>query len=136
MPVFRQAFSLSRRGIGVQQTEFKIKRVYDHAEPADGVRVLVDRLWPRGISRETAQIDRWEKALTPSHELRKWFHANPEQFAELAKRYTAELDAQQAAMISFCESVAGCTVTLITSAREVEHGHVSILKAYLQDHLS
>ena len=70
---------------------FKIKRVYEAAEPSDGYRVLVDRLWPRGVSKEKAHVDQWMKEIAPSDKLRKWFGHDPERWPEFQKRYKAEL---------------------------------------------
>jgi len=68
-----------------------IKRVYDQPEPGDGTRILVDRLWPRGLSKERAKVDAWLKEVAPSNDLRKWFGHDPEKFAEFRRRYEAEL---------------------------------------------
>ena len=79
-------------------TEFRLKRIYAEAEPGDGYRVLVDRLWPRGVSKQKAQLDEWCKDVAPSPELRTWFGHQHERFTEFAERYRAELDAQPAAV--------------------------------------
>ena len=75
-------------------TVYKIKRIYESPESDDGYRVLVDRLWPRGISKERAALDEWAKDIAPTNELRQWFGHDPEKFAEFASRYTEELDAK------------------------------------------
>ena len=77
---------MSKRGFTVA-----IKRVYDQPEPGDGIRILVDRLWPRGLSKERAKVDAWLKEVAPSNDLRKWFGHDPEKFAEFRRRYEAEL---------------------------------------------
>ena len=74
----------------------RIRRVYEPPEPADGVRVLVDRLWPRGLSKDAARVDEWPKALTPSTELRRWYHAGEGSYEEFAERYEAELAGPEA----------------------------------------
>ena len=75
------------------EPDVRLKRAYDPAEPGDGYRVLVDRLWPRGVSKERARLDEWARELAPSAELRTWFGHDPERFAEFERRYRAELAA-------------------------------------------
>ena len=75
--------------------DVRLKRAYDAAEPGDGYRVLVDRLWPRGVSKERARLDEWARELAPSAELRTWFGHDPERFAEFERRYRAELTAHE-----------------------------------------
>src|SRR5690242_19724858 len=82
--------------MAAKKPQIAIKRVYNEHEPKDGARVLVDRLWPRGISKERAHIDVWLKELAPSNELRKWFGHEPEKFAEFRRRYEAELRSEEA----------------------------------------
>jgi uncharacterized protein YeaO (DUF488 family) len=107
----------------------RVRRVYDPAEPDDGVRVLVDRLWPRGLSKDAAQVDEWPKGLTPSTELRRWYHAGDGGYEEFARRYEAELSAPEAAEL--LDHVRGLAregrVTLLTSAKEPEHSHAAVL---------
>lgn len=116
--------------------EFLIKRIYDDPSPDDGVRLLVDRLWPRGVSKETAQIDLWAKELTPSHELRKWFHDHPDQHAEFAKRYRLELNELLDHIIDLFASIDSSALTLVTSTKDLESGHAAILKGFLEAHLA
>ncbi|MEV0317713.1 DUF488 domain-containing protein [Streptomyces sp. NPDC050658] len=116
------------------QTEpFPVRRVYDPPAETDGVRVLVDRLWPRGVSKERAAVDEWPKALTPSGELRTWFHQHREQYEEFTERYRAELAGpeQRAAVRQLCDLAAAGPVTLVTSVKDVEHSHVPTLRAEL-----
>ena len=111
---------------------FRIKRVHDAPAPSDGARVLVDRLWPRGVSKERAALDRWAKDVAPSTELRTWFHAHPDQFPEFARRYRAELDTARDAVGELREL--GRTrrvVTLLYSVRDTEHNHARVLADYL-----
>ncbi|PWG11459.1 DUF488 domain-containing protein [Streptomyces sp. V2] len=107
----------------------RIRRVYDPPEPDDGVRVLVDRLWPRGLSKEAAHIDDWPKDLTPSNELRRWYHAGNGSYEEFAGRYEAELTAPAAAesLSRLRESAASGTVTLVTAVKSPEESHAAVL---------
>ncbi|MFM9608077.1 DUF488 domain-containing protein [Streptomyces niveiscabiei] len=107
----------------------RIRRVYDPPEPDDGVRVLVDRLWPRGLSKEAAHIDEWPKDLTPSNELRRWYHAGQGSYEEFASRYEAELTAPAAAELlsRLRESAASGTVTLVTAVKSPEESHAAVL---------
>lgn len=111
---------------------FRIKRVHDAPERGDGYRVLVDRLWPRGVSKERAALDAWAKDVAPSTELRTWYHAHPDRFAEFAKRYRAELDAAPDAVGGLREADrTHPAVTLLYSVRDTEHNHARVLADYL-----
>jgi uncharacterized protein YeaO (DUF488 family) len=107
----------------------RVRRVYEAPEPDDGVRVLVDRLWPRGLSKDAAQVDEWPKGLTPSTELRRWYHADEGSYEEFARRYEAELAAPEAAELldHVRELARKGPVTLLTSAKEPEHSHAAVL---------
>jgi uncharacterized protein YeaO (DUF488 family) len=113
-----------------------VRRVYDPPEPADGARVLVDRLWPRGLAKERAELDAWVKELTPSAELRGWLHAHPGLYGEFVERYRAELGAAGEAAEAAAEGLRGQAaegcVTLLTAVREPDHSHVPVLLAYLR----
>jgi len=109
----------------------RIKRVYAEAECADGLRVLVDRLWPRGLSRAEARIDLWAKEAAPSSQLRRWFGHDPEKWDEFRRRYLAELASRPEDLASLTDAVAHCTVTLLYAARDTGHNHALVLKAYL-----
>lgn len=109
--------------------EFHTKRVYDEPSADDGVRVLVDRLWPRGLTKERAELDLWPKDVTPSNELRKWYHAHPEEFEEFSKRYRTELQDQGEAIEQI--RAAGDVVTLLTAGKDVEHSQVPVLLGVL-----
>lgn len=111
--------------------EVHCKRVYLPAESGDGYRVLVDRLWPRGISREKAHIDLWAKELAPSTELRKWFGHIPERFGEFAEKYKAELAANPAAADLIGELRAHDVVTLLYGAKDEAHNNAVVLKGLL-----
>lgn len=111
-------------------TTFQAKRIYDEPSADDGVRVLADRLWPRGVSKEKAQVDLWLKDVTPSNELRTWYHAHPEEFAEFDRRYRAELDEQAEALAQL--RTAGEVVTVLTARKEIEGSHLEVLLAVLE----
>ncbi|MFF7280845.1 DUF488 domain-containing protein [Streptomyces griseorubiginosus] len=112
----------------------RIRRVYESPEPEDGVRVLVDRLWPRGLSKNAARVDEWPKALTPSTELRRWYHAGEGSYEEFAERYEAELAAPEAAEL--LERVRELTrkgdVTLLTASKTPEQSHATVLVRLLE----
>jgi uncharacterized protein YeaO (DUF488 family) len=112
---------------------FQLKRIYDRAQTADGYRLLVDRLWPRGVSRQAAHLDLWLKEIGPSDALRKWFGHNPARWPEFQRRYRKELRAKSALVrqIKQLEKEHG-TVTLIFSARDEEHNQAVALRAFLQ----
>lgn len=109
-----------------------VKRVYEPAAPEDGLRVLVDRLWPRGLSKEAAAVALWEKDAAPSDELRKWFHADPSQWAEFRRRYLAELREQRDRLRELAERAAGETVTLLFASKDAEHNNAVVLAEYLR----
>lgn len=109
-----------------------IKRVYEKPEPADGFRILVDRLWPRGVSKEHAEVDEWLKDVGPSDALRKWFGHVPERFAEFSARYRAELQENEAfeALQSLVSE--NTTVTLVYSAKDEDHNQAVVLREALK----
>jgi uncharacterized protein YeaO (DUF488 family) len=105
----------------------RTKRIYEDPEPDDGYRVLVDRLWPRGVSKDRAALDGWLKEVAPSPELRTWFDHRPDRFAEFARRYTSELDANPAVAELHALLGAHPTVTLLYGARDAEINHAVVL---------
>ena len=109
----------------------RLKRAYEKPSPEDGARVLVDRLWPRGVSKAGAAIDWWAKEIAPSPELRKWFGHRTERWAEFGRRYRAELDANRAAWQPILEAAARGRVTLLYSARDTVHNGAVVLQEYL-----
>ncbi|MEU2245903.1 DUF488 family protein [Streptomyces sp. NPDC019224] len=120
--------------------EVRVRRVQDGAEDGDGTRVLVDRLWPRGVPRERAAIDRWLKDLTPSDELRSRYHEDRSatRYDAFVERYRAELagPVQAAAVDELAGLVrAGGPVTLVTAVKDVEHSHVPVLADHLEHQL-
>ena len=115
---------------------FRVKRAYDDPSPQDGRRVLVDRLWPRGLSRERAALDDWAKGVAPSAHLRTWFHEAPqERKDEFAVRYADELaePAQQQALSELRATAREETVTLLTATKDAEHSYLAVLLEQL-DH--
>ncbi len=110
-----------------------IKRIYDEPEPGDGTRVLVDRLWPRGIKKEKAALDLWLKEVAPSDELRKWFQHEPEKFAEFRRRYEAELHTpeKQEALAKLHRLASEGPLTLLFAARDSEHNNACVLRDVL-----
>ncbi|GAA3888534.1 hypothetical protein GCM10022381_33030 [Leifsonia kafniensis] len=112
-----------------------IKRAYDDASPSDGVRVLVDRLWPRGVTTEHAHLDAWLKDIAPTPELRTWWNHDPERLDDFAARYRAELDGNQATLKAIDEfwalSAAGGTTTLVYGAKDPVVNHARVLAEYL-----
>ncbi|MFI5799137.1 DUF488 domain-containing protein [Streptomyces sp. NPDC051677] len=112
----------------------RVRRVYDPPEPDDGVRVLVDRLWPRGVSKDAAHVDEWPKGLTPSTELRRWYHAGEGSFEEFRRRYEAELTDPEAAELleHVRELAAEGSVTLVTAGKASAHSHTAVLLRLLE----
>lgn len=110
----------------------KIKRAYAPVEETDGYRILVDRLWPRGISKEKAQIDLWLKSVAPSNELRKWFGHDPDRFAEFSERYCAELTASGALDELRTVLKEHPTATLLFAAHDEEHNNAVVLQHLLE----
>lgn len=108
----------------------KIKRIYLPPEPADGHRVLVDRLWPRGVKKEAAALDEWNKNVAPSPELRIWFGHDPAKFAQFSERYTTELQHNPAAA-DLRTAAKSQTVTLLYAAKDEQHNHAVVLKRFL-----
>lgn len=111
--------------------ETRIKRVYLPAEESDGYRVLVDRLWPRGIKKENAKVDLWAKQLAPSTGLRKWFGHIPERFNEFKEKYISELKANPDAISILDEIRKHDVVTLLYAAKDEEHNNAVVLKNFL-----
>jgi uncharacterized protein YeaO (DUF488 family) len=110
----------------------RIKRVYEPPSPTDGERVLVDRLWPRGLSKRAAAVDAWMKEVAPSHALRKWFHHHPERWAEFRRRYLAELRRHRDELTVLRRKATRGTMTLLFGSRDVEHNNAVVLKSLLE----
>lgn len=109
--------------------EATVRRVYDEPDPDDGTRVLVDRLWPRGLAKTRARVDEWPKALTPSTELRRWYHGPDGEYDEFCRRYESELSEPAAAeaLSRLRTLVADGPVTLLTAAKDPSRSHTSVL---------
>ncbi|MGH7572580.1 MAG: DUF488 domain-containing protein [Gemmatimonadota bacterium] len=110
----------------------KLKRAYEPAESGDGFRILVDRLWPRGVSKSSARIDLWLKEIAPSTTLRKWFGHDPAKWTEFRRRYFRELDQNREAIEEIQGHVRRGTVTLVYGAKDEEHNDAVALKEYLE----
>lgn len=115
--------------------KIRIKRAYDKPEKDDGYRVLVDRLWPRGIKKEDLKIDDWYKDVAPSNELRKWFGHDSAKFGEFKDRYFAELTGSNAASKLLVSMDLASQLTLVYSAKDTEHNQAVVLKEYLEQAL-
>lgn len=116
--------------------EIALKRAYEPASSDDGFRMLVDRLWPRGVSRENAHIDFWDKNMAPTTELRKWFNPDPLKFPEFVRRYQDELKGQADALKELKEMVKGQKkISLIYGAKDPEINHARVLQGYLKQKL-
>ena len=109
----------------------KLKRAYESPESGDGTRILVDRLWPRGLSKDAAGIDLWLKEIAPSTPLRKWFGHDPVKWPRFRDRYFAELDANSEAMTRLREELRKGPVTLVYAAKDREHNDAVALAEYL-----
>lgn len=109
-----------------------VKRVYEPAEPTDGARYLVDRLWPRGIRKEDLKIEAWLKDVAPSNELRNWFHHDLPKWDEFKGRYFAELDSKPNAWHPLMEAAKHGKVTLLYSARDEQHNNAVALQEFLE----
>ncbi len=116
--------------------KIQIKRVYEPPEPADGYRILVDRLWPRGLTKESAAVNEWLRDVAPSTELRRWFGHEPEKWAEFKRRYLHELHSEEAAaaLTHIRELAAKQRVTLLYGAKDEEHNNAVVLLEHLKGH--
>ncbi len=109
----------------------RIKRIYDPPEPEDGRRVLIDRLWPRGMAKDEARIDEWLKEIAPSDELRQWFGHDPARWEEFASRYREELKGGGELLKRLRTEARKGTVTLLYAAKDTEHNNAVVLKELL-----
>jgi len=110
----------------------KVKRVYDPVSADDGKRILVDRLWPRGIKKEKAHIDEWLREISPSNELRKWYSHDPAKWAEFKKRYKQEIAGKEELLKKIKAEARKQTVTLLFSSKELERNNAHALKEMLE----
>jgi len=120
------------RKADTQRAAIRIKRAYDPPESGDGLRILIDRLWPRGLSKSKLKIDAWVKHLSPSNELRKWYQHDPKKFAEFRRRYVDELKSQGGGLADLRSAVRGRTVTLLTATKELDLSHATVLRELLR----
>jgi len=113
--------------------KIKIQRIYEFDERVEGYRILVDRLWPRGISKDKARIDLWLKEIAPSNDLRKWFHLDPENYSEFKKRYCHELEQNPEAVQTVHDILKKKDVVLLYGRKDKEHNQAVVLKEYLEN---
>jgi len=111
--------------------DIQIKRIYEAASKSDGTRILVDRIWPRGVSKEDASLDHWMKEIAPSTELRKWFGHKDERFQEFSKKYEAELENNTELVKEFLNKPKSKRLTLLYGAKDEEHNQAIVLKKFL-----
>lgn len=116
---------------GITQAGIHLKRAYEPASSADGVRILVDRLWPRGVSKERAAIDQWMKEVAPSTELRRWFGHDPKRWSEFCRRYRSELSHHQELLKELRGMARKKALTLVYAARDEEHNEAIVLRDVL-----
>lgn len=114
----------------------RIKHVYDAYDTDDGERYLIDRLWPRGMSKEKLIMDAWVKDVSPSGDLRRWFGHDPAKWDEFQSRYSSELDSNPNAWKPLLEASKRGKVTLLFAAHDSEHNNAVVLKAYLEKHMA
>ncbi|HEY7681835.1 MAG TPA: DUF488 family protein [Gemmatimonadales bacterium] len=114
--------------------QIRTKRVYDRADKSDGRRILVDRLWPRGLSKAVAKVDFWARGVAPSNELRRWYQHNPAKWDEFRKRYFAELDAVPEALAELRPYLKRGAVTLLFGSKEPRLNNATALQEYLESH--
>jgi uncharacterized protein YeaO (DUF488 family) len=115
-----------------RSSSIAIKRAYDKPTPQDGVRILIDRLWPRGISKNKLKLDGWPRELAPSTGLRKWYRHDPARFAEFRRRYKAELAERPEQLSALHAMVKGRAATLITATHEVDLSHAEVMRSILR----
>ena len=117
----------------MSKAQIEVKRVYDDASDSDGTRILVDRLWPRGLSKDAADLDDWNKDVAPSGELRTWYGHDPARFEEFSARYRDELGGRSDALDALFDDARGGTLTLLTATKDVEHSHAVVLADVLRE---
>jgi uncharacterized protein YeaO (DUF488 family) len=116
-----------------RRVDVRTKRIYDPAEPGDGYRILVDRVWPRGVSREAARLDEWAKDLAPTTELRKWFAHDPARFGEFRTRYRAELGERGEEIERLRALARSRSLTILYAARDCDHNNAVVLAELVRD---
>jgi len=124
---------LKSAGPSGQAGSIRIKRVYATPAKSDGRRILVDRLWPRGMSKERARLSEWMKEIAPSEELRNWFHHNPDGWQEFTRRYRSEIARNHDAVAALTEAAGHGAVTLLFASADTEHNNAVVLRDYLEE---
>ena len=132
MTTFGRKSSLATKVSEKVKHELKLKRVYEPPHKDDGTRILVDRLWPRGLTKEKAKVDLWLKEIAPSTELRKWFGHDPKKWRSFRERYQTELKHHSDQLKLLKSKAKEGTVTLIYGARDQEHNEALVLKEFLE----
>ncbi len=110
-----------------------LRRAYEEPTRNDGFRVLVDRVWPRGVSKDEIQVDAWKKELAPSTELRKWFNHDPEKWEEFKRRYFRELEENEDSWKNLYEKLRDGRITLVYGSKDEEHNNALVLKQFLEE---
>ena len=113
--------------------DVRIKRIYDEPDPSDGYRVLIDHVWPRGISRQRADLNEWARELAPSDELRRWFAHDPARFDEFRARYGRELADQHDRLLDLARRARSRPVTIVYAARDREHNNAVVVAEFVRD---
>ncbi|NNF80233.1 MAG: DUF488 family protein [Rhizobiales bacterium] len=116
-------------------TTIHLKRAYDPADANDGLRILVERLWPRGVRKEDLALDHWAKQIAPSPDLRTWYGHVPDRWAEFSERYRSELAANSSEVADLARRIDGRVVSFLFAARDVEYNSAVVLKAFMQERL-
>ena len=116
--------------------QLRTKRIYLEPDESDGRRVLIDRLWPRGVSKEAAQIDFWAKSVAPSNELRQWYQHDPAKWPEFRERYFSELDSNPEGVAELRAALGAGTTTILFASKEERLNNASALCEYLESHES
>lgn len=120
---------------GSSGSEIRLKRAYETADPEDGTRVLVERLWPRGVSKEDAALDLWMKEIAPSPELRRWYDHDPERWEEFGRRYREQLERAGNLVQRLLDLARQGRLTLVLASKDVERSSAALLKAHLEERL-
>lgn len=126
----------SRANWPVSMSRIRTRRIYEPPGPDDRFRILTDRLWPRGLTKERARVDLWIRDAAPSTELRRWYQHDPERWDEFRRRYFAELDAKPELIEQILEQVRWEPITLVFSSQEEHYNNASALKEYLERRIS
>lgn len=111
----------------------RVKRIFEKPDPGDGIRILVDRLWPRGLSKEKAKIDLWLKSVAPSNDLRKWYRHDPEKWPEFKERYFAELNENSKTVDELIRYIKKGAVTFLYSSKEQHYNNAVALKEFIKE---